>query len=351
MHSSLIFTSEPVGALKELISGIDPTEVVVIADENTSRHVYPLLADGLPAGHILLTVPPGEGSKNIASAGKLWDAMAEAGVNRHSLVVNVGGGMVSDLGGFTAATFMRGVPFINVPTTPLGAVDAAVGGKTGVNIGVLKNQVGVFAQPHAVVVSALPYSTLSEEELLSGYGEMLKHALLEGEDALSRILKCNPVNLDANEMLELVEGSVQTKLRITRMDPFEKGLRKTLNLGHTAGHAYESLALEKGLQVSHGRAVAWGLATELILSHMQLGFPSSWLHALTIHIKELYGMPPVGCDDYPRLINIMGHDKKNGKGGKPSFVLLKKPGEPTIDCHPDSETISTAIDITRDLLC
>lgn len=326
----------------------------VVADDNTARLCLPLLAADSPAvaSAPLLAVRPGDDAKTLDAAAGLWQQLTDAGATRRSAILNLGGGVVSDLGGFAAATFKRGMQYINVPTTLLGAVDAAVGGKTAVNFAGLKNQVGVFAPPAATFISTCFFATLPREELLSGYAEMLKHALLSGEDATGDILACDIAAAAASPagLLELLRASVTTKERIVAADPTEQGLRKTLNLGHTAGHAIEELALEKGSPVPHGYAVAWGLVVALVLSHTERAMSTARLYDVAARVRELYGAPSVDCDDYPRLLALMAHDKKNASPEAITFTLLDAPGHPCIDCTVAAPAIIAALDIARDLL-
>lgn len=261
--------------------------------------------------------------------------------------------MITDLGGFAAATFKRGIKFINVPTTLLGAVDAAVGGKTGINLGGLKNEVGAFAPADAVLISTLFFTTLPLQEIKSGYAEMLKHGLLDDKATLAELLKYDVTNPPATTdvLLHLIEKSVGVKAEIVANDPKEQGLRKALNLGHTVGHAFESYALtDLASPIPHGFAVAWGMVVELILSHMILKFPAETLHQFADYIKHVYGYFDIDCDDYPRLLELMSHDKKNASPDAINFTLLSDVGQPQIDCTATPDQIRAALDIYRDLL-
>ncbi len=348
-----VFTDAPAKALNELISDSHPSSVFVLVDTNTRQLVLPRLVEESPemASARIIEIPAGDDHKNLDSLASVWKELSDGGATRRSLLVNVGGGVVTDLGGFAATTFKRGVRFINVPTTLLGAVDAAVGGKTGINFRGLKNEIGAFIEADAVVISTAFFNTLPATEVLSGYAEMLKHGLLEGEKELAQLLNFDVVGKsDSREMLDLLELSVCVKSEIVASDPTEKGKRKALNLGHTIGHALESLAMEKGHPVPHGYAVAWGLVGESVLSHLILRFPSSVLHMVSDYIKENYGAPDVTCDNYPRLLALMAHDKKNATPDAINFTLLRRPGEIEINHTATADQIRTALDILRDLL-
>lgn len=352
MSQKLIFTDRPGAELQRLIGEYSPSGgIYVVTDSNAGALTLPLLRKDCPAlaDCSPITVEAGDNHKDITSLASVWQALSDRGATRHSLVINLGGGMITDLGGMAAATFKRGVRFINIPTTLLGAVDAAVGGKTGINFAGLKNEVGVFRSADAVIISALWFDTLPQAELLSGYGEVIKHALLSGPDELGEVLCFDPT-ANPSAMLPLLQRSVCVKRRIVEEDPCEKGLRKALNLGHTAAHAFEALSFSRGAAVPHGHAVAWGLVTDLVLSHMQLGFPSDTLHRVAQFVSEHYPVPAFECRDYDLLIDYMRHDKKNASAEAVNFTLLHKPGQPAIDHIVDAGQIKVALDITRDLL-
>lgn len=347
-RQTIIFDNDTAGALRRVLDRLRPQSVHIVTDTNVARDVIPAL--GLP-GYDSIVVPAGEDHKNLSTLSAIWDGLVEGGATRHSLVVNIGGGVITDMGGFAASAFKRGVRFVNIPTTLLSAVDAAVGGKTGVNFNGLKNEIGVFSPATAVVISTCVYATLPAAELLSGYAEMLKHGLLTGGAEFDRLLAFDPVEGGADALLGLLGESVRVKERIVAEDPTEQGIRRALNLGHTAGHAFESLALEKGVPMPHGFAVAAGMVVEMILSHMLHGFPSQTLHRYVAYLKETgYPAASVTCDDYQRLLALMAHDKKNSSPGQINFTLLSAPGIPHIDCICGTEDILSALDIYRELM-
>lgn len=352
MSQKLTFTNSVAEAIDAWAESARPRNIFIIADSNTRELVVRQLearSRAVAAGRVI-TVAAGEKHKNLESLASIWLDMSTHGGTRSSAVVNIGGGVVTDMGGFAAATFKRGVRFINVPTTILAAVDAAVGGKTGIDFHGYKNEIGAFAPAEEVIISSRFFSTLPREELLSGYAEMVKHSLLSSGEALGRLIAGNPLTLEPDKMLELVRESVLVKENIVRQDPREQGLRKALNLGHTAGHALESLALESGAPVPHGFAVAWGLVTALVMSHMRHGFSSGILHEVSDFVKTTYPAPAFTCDDYPAIIELMRHDKKNKGDGTISFTLLRAPGEIDTDATATPQEITAALDIMRDLL-
>lgn len=338
----LIFTNQVKETLDGLLEAMPHDKVFVVTDDN----IMAIAIELAPNESETIVIESGDENKNIKSLSGVWESLSKGGATRHSILVNVGGGMVTDLGGFAAATFKRGIRFINIPTTILGAVDAAVGGKTGINFLNYKNEIGAFKEAEAVIISSRYFATLLPEEYLSGFAEMLKHGLISSREVYTKLLTYER----KDDMLPLVEESVNVKRKVVEADPHEKGLRKSLNFGHTIGHAFESYALEKGEPIPHGIAVAHGLLVEMILSNMLVGFPSADLYPMATFLRENY--PPISltCEDYPALIDLMKHDKKNKTAGQINFTLLKAIGTPVLDQTATPEQITTALDIYRDLL-
>lgn len=348
MPQQVIFTNAVATTLAAELDRLQPNRVFVLTDENTVGCVWPELAGQLPQATVI-TIPAGDDNKNLATLSRVWQSLQDNGATRKSVLVNLGGGMVTDLGGFAAATFKRGMRFINVPTSLLGAVDAAVGGKTGINFNDLKNEIGTFKEAETVIISTRFFSTLPESELKSGFAEMLKHGLLDSKDAYRHLLASDFQTADAEQQLTLLEQSVNVKRRIVELDPCEKGLRRALNLGHTVGHAFESLALHRNRPIAHGYAVAWGLVAEAVLSHIEMQFPSTLLYELVATVYRIYGAFPITCDDYPTLLRYMRHDKKS-EHGEYNFSLLRDIGDVVTGHACDEETVKTALDIYRDLM-
>ena len=350
MAQKIIFTNEINTALTQVLADINYNRLFVLTDENTATLVAPKLDEALAAYNATnITIQAGDVNKNIESLAHVWKELGENGGTRRSALINLGGGMVTDLGGFAASTFKRGIKFINIPTTLLSAVDAAVGGKTGINFNGLKNEVGVFNEADAVIISTLPLSTLPLEEVKSGFAEMLKHGLLKGEETFNRLLAFDFNNFNLDHLLNLLEESVNVKREIVAIDPHEKGLRRALNLGHTVGHAFESLAMKRKSPIPHGYAVAWGMVVELILSHMALKFDSATLHRYSQFIFDNYGAFHITCEDYPELITLMRHDKKSNSG-EMNFSLLSSVGQIEINCEASEDDVKAALDIYRDLM-
>jgi 3-dehydroquinate synthase len=348
--------------LAELLKDLSYDGLFLLTDENTQRLCLPRL-QSLPEIRTAksIVIPAGDENKNIQSLSKVWEFLSLNGANRKSLVINLGGGMLTDLGGFAAATFKRGIRFINIPTTLLGAVDAAVGGKTGINFLGLKNEIGAFAPAVAVLIDSHFFKTLDTTNLLSGYAEMLKHALLCNNDCrdgarpvstvatnpLTEILRFELENPDYAKLNDLLFESVLVKERIVTEDPTEQGIRKALNLGHTFGHAFESFSYETKHPIPHGYAVAWGTVCELYLSFVKLGFDKNILSKVARFVKENYGVYPLSCTQYERLFELMQHDKKN-EDGKINFTLLKAVGEIEINQTANRKEIDETLDFYRE---
>jgi 3-dehydroquinate synthase len=267
--------------------------------------------------------------------------------------------MITDLGGFAASTFKRGINFINIPTTLLSMVDASVGGKTGINFGGLKNEIGVFNDSKYVILCTEFLKTLDHENIASGYAEMLKHGLILRKDfpvseatkadytaMWAELINFDLMKPDLKQLQRMVAESVQVKERIVEEDPHEHGIRKALNLGHTAGHAFESWAMMHK-PVLHGYAVAWGIIPELYLAVKKVGFPTQIMRQTVQFIRENYGVLPITCDDYPTLLELMSHDKKN-IAGVINFTLLGGIGDIRINQTATKDEIEEALDFFRE---
>ncbi|MEG1580194.1 MAG: 3-dehydroquinate synthase [Bacteroidaceae bacterium] len=330
------------------IRSVHHDKLFVLTDTTTERLCKPLL-EGCEelAGAVSIVIGATDTHKTLDTLASVWQQMGEAGGTRHSLMLNVGGGMPTDLGGFAASTFKRGIPYINVPTTLLSMVDAAVGGKTGINFGGLKNEIGVFSKSVCVIVDTDFLRTLDAENICSGYAEMLKHGLISHTKAWAELLTFDLCNVDYARLQPLVEESIQVKERIVNEDPTEQGIRKALNLGHTAGHALESLALAENRPVLHGYAVAWGLVCELYLSCTKTNFPKDKMWQTIEFIKRNYGIFTFDCHAYDRLYTYMTHDKKN-TAGSINFTLLGEVGDLRIDQKASKDEIFAMLDFYRE---
>ena len=353
----IIFSGNLQQELAIAISECEHDRLFVLVDDTTRQACWPLVAS-YPClrGASLVSIPANDTHKTLESLTHVWQSLQSGGATRHSCLVNLGGGMVTDLGGFAASTFKRGINFINIPTTLLAMVDASVGGKTGINFGGLKNEIGVFSQAEAVILDTSFLQTLDAGNIRSGYAEMLKHALIADEPMWADILRFPLASLPDATLLphlqQMLQASVAVKQRIVDIDPREQGLRKALNLGHTFGHAFESWSLRQtaadGQQtLLHGYAVAYGLICELYLSAVKTGFPVDKMRQTVRFIREHYGLMAITCDDYPALIELMTHDKKNTSAAI-NFTLLGGIGDIRINQTASEEEIKEALDFYRE---
>ena len=334
--------------LQNFLQSVKYDKLFVLTDSNTLELCLPMLKE-VPQlqGAPVITVEAGDTNKNIEQVTAIWMRLCNEGASRNSLLLNVGGGMITDMGGFVAATFKRGIHSVNVPTTLMASVDAAVGGKTGINFNGLKNEIGSFYPPLCVLIDSSFLKTLDRDNLLSGYAEMVKHALISNMETYRAILSFDLDQVDYTLLNQMVAQSVAVKERIVEEDPKEMGIRKALNLGHTVGHAYESLSFRKGRPILHGHAVAAGLVSELYLSYKKCGFPMEILSQVVYYLKKYY--PPFffNCDDYEALYELMTHDKKN-EGGIINFTLLSQVGEVQINQSVTKEKVLESFDFYRE---
>ena len=320
----------------------------ILVDETTEQLCLPLVAgfDCVRDAQII-TIGATDQNKTLGSLSHVWTELQRGGATRHSLMINLGGGMVTDLGGFAASTFKRGLNYINIPTTLLAMVDASVGGKTGINFGGLKNEIGVFSCAKSVILDTTFLKTMDHKNICSGYAEMLKHGLIANEEMLAELLNFDLDVIDYYQLSRMLADSVQVKERIVDEDPTEQGIRKALNLGHTIGHAFESYAMKSMRPILHGYAVAYGLVCELYLSCVKTGFPVDKMRQVVRFVNENYGKLPITCDDYPALLELMTHDKKN-VGDTINFTLLGGVGDIRINQTATKEEICESLDFYRE---
>ncbi len=344
----VIFSKNICAEIDRLVSEADADRVYLLTDTTTRELCTPLLQ----GSHTLaqaqpITIGATDAHKNLDSLATVWHTLSNERASRRSLMICLGGGMVTDLGGFAAATFKRGIRFYNVPTTLLAMVDAAVGGKTGINFNGLKNEIGAFQEAAAVVIDTEFLRSLDDRNLRSGYAEMLKHSLLETPAIWADHLRFDLDHPDYAHLQDLVAQSIACKQRIVTEDPHEHGIRKALNLGHTVGHAFESFALERKEPILHGYAVAFGLVSELYLSATHEGFPTEQMQQTVAFIRQHYGRFAITCDDYDHLYDLMLHDKKN-VGGQINFTLLGGIGDIRINRHLTREAVYESFDFFRE---
>lgn len=331
-------------------------KVFVLTDTNTYKLCFPVLEKVLADVHAHhITIQAGDTHKDLAQVSTIWEVLSKNGASRNSLLINMGGGMVTDLGGFAGATFKRGLHNLNIPTTLMASVDAAVGGKTGINFNGLKNEIGSFYQPDCVLIDCTFLITLDRNNVLSGYAEMLKHGLISNEKSLNKLLDFNfNQAFDANssplmveELNDLVSTSVAVKKQIVAEDPKELGIRKALNFGHTVGHALESLSFAQNRPILHGHAVAAGMICELYMSHKSCNMSVDIMRQVIHFIKAQYPPFIFSCDDYQTLYEYMTHDKKN-EGDHIFFTLLGNIGDIRINQTISKDLILESLDFYRE---
>ena len=334
IDNKMILYKNNIEQLRNLVSS--HTKTFLLLDENTEKYCLHVLKDIDFQNAIKIIIPSGEQNKNIDTVQFIWSQLIENHADRKSLLINIGGGMVTDIGGFAASCYQRGIDFVNIPTTLLGMIDASIGGKTGIDFQGLKNQIGVFSQPLAVVVLYEFLETLPKRELLSGLAEIIKYGFIVDKCFLEAKLQNNLVNP------VFIKKAIDVKDEITRNDVNEKGLRKILNFGHTIGHALETYLIENHQEIRHGESVALGMIPALYLSERYCNLDPRW----TLYYKDLYAKTfnrfdlndiPVGA-----LLDIMRHDKKN-EGGDIRFVLIEDIGNPVYDVAVDLKYIIDSI--------
>ena len=347
MEQRIIISTNLKSELAAAISECEHDKIFVLTDEVTREKCWPVIEHFYSLKEAaVITIGATDTHKDLETVAYVWQQLGEGGASRHSLLINLGGGMVTDLGGFAASTFKRGINFINIPTTLLAMVDASVGGKTGINFRGLKNEIGVFNDSRFVILDTEFLKTLDAPNFISGYAEMLKHGLISNEKMWAELVNFDIANPDLKLLSRMVADSVAVKEKVVEVDPHEKGLRKALNYGHTFGHAFESFSLKRK-PILHGYAVAFGMICELYLSVIKTGFPAEKMRQTVNYIKQYYGQLPFTCDDYPELIDWMKHDKKN-QNGIINFTLLGNIGDIKINQTATEEEIKQALDFFRE---
>lgn len=348
MNQKVIVSGNLERDLVNAIAECEHDKIFILTDQTTHDMCLPKLQNFLCLkGAQSIVIKAGDTNKTLDSLAEVWTALSQGGATRHSLMINLGGGMVTDLGGFAASTFKRGIDFINIPTTLLAMVDASVGGKTGINFGGLKNEIGVFSDSKFVIINTQFLDTLDHDNICSGYAEMLKHGLISDNKHWAELVGFNLAQPDLAQLQRMVAESIKVKERIVTEDPHEHGIRKALNLGHTVGHALESFAMKHGRPVLHGYAVAYGMVCELYLGARKTDFPTDKMHQTVRFILDHYGRLPYTCDDYPELLELMRHDKKN-TSGIINFTLLGGIGDIRINQTATKEEIEEALDFLRE---
>ena len=339
LPNNIIFSHEIAHDLETFFEENQYSGIAVIVDENTKLHCYPKIKDVTP-DHILIEVKSGEEEKNLNTCQHIWSELTSNAFDRKSLVVNLGGGVIGDMGGFCSATYKRGIDFINIPTTLLAQVDASIGGKLGIDFLNFKNHIGVFQNPQRVFLDDSFFETLDPAELRSGYAEIIKHCLIRDGKMFKKIMKTPYMEL---HFFELTQHSVEIKDKVVEEDPTEKGLRKILNFGHTIGHAIESYFLDQpGKKLLHGEAIAVGMICEAYLSMTKLGMSNEELGTISEYILKVYDSKAIAEQDIEQIIELTRQDKKN-EGDKIKCSLLNKIGDCTFNIDIDHNDIKASI--------
>ncbi len=346
-----VYFNDTLDQLVNLVEQGNYSRFFILTDEHTGEHCLPLLQsrfEHLNDQYDVIEVNAGEESKNIDFCAGIWKMLIDFGADRHALMINLGGGVIGDMGGFAASTYKRGIDFVQVPTTLLSQVDASVGGKTGIDFDNLKNIIGTFTQPKAVFIEPAFLQTLPPRQILSGYAEMLKHGLIE-DAAYWNDLKAAGMQSGVPAP-ELVYRSVAIKNRVVVGDPLEKGYRKCLNFGHTVGHAVETYSLQNDGEkhITHGEAVAIGMICEAWLSHKKIGLSESELLEIVQVLTGMYPKYEFEESCYPVLGTLMRADKKN-QHGKINCTLLQKIGQCSIDHICTEEELCESLTFYRSL--
>jgi 3-dehydroquinate synthase len=318
------------------------SKIGILVDENTLKDCFPLILPFLPS-HSILEIKSGEEEKNFYTCIKIWKWMTHEQFDRKALLINLGGGVIGDMGGFCAATFKRGVRFINIPTTLLSQVDASVGGKLGIDFEGFKNHIGLFQEPVKVFINPVFLNTLPENELRSGFAEVLKHGLILDKNYWEAVKSVDYKNA---EWKKIIEHSVKIKNKVVKEDPTEKGIRKILNFGHTLGHAIETFYLNTSKRLLHGEAIAIGMICEAYLSFKKLNLKESDLNDITNHLIGIYSKNDIAESDYQKIISFCLQDKKNSDH-KTMFVLLEEPGKAIFDIPINEDDMIEALDFYK----
>ena len=345
LPNNIVFSQDLAHDLEEFYGEHAYSRVAVIVDENTRKNCYPKIKQATP-DHIVIEIKSGEEEKNLDTCRYIWNELTSNAFDRKSLVVNLGGGVIGDMGGFCAATYKRGIDFINIPTTLLAQVDASIGGKLGIDYRNFKNHIGVFQNPLRVFLDVSFFKTLNPAEIRSGYAEIIKHCLIRDGNRFQEITNTPYDRLD---LFELTRHSVDVKNKVVLEDPTEKGLRKILNFGHTIGHAIESFYLDRpGNKLLHGEAIAIGMICEAFLSRQKLGMTEADLEKISSYILEIYGPKAIEESCVEKIIELTRQDKKN-VGDKIKCSLLNKIGNCAYNIDIDDDDIQASINYFNSL--
>ncbi len=321
-------------SLPDYFEGLTFSKLAVLVDENTRRDCLPIISELIPID-LIIEIASGEANKTLTTCSRIWQALTDAEFDRHSILINLGGGVIGDMGGFCASTYKRGISFINIPTTLLASVDASVGGKLGIDFNGFKNHIGLFREPEAVLVDDIFLQTLPKEELRSGFAEVLKHGLIADIDYFKQV---SSQGLDHENWKPIIAHSIHIKNEVVKSDPSEAGLRKVLNFGHTVGHALESHFLGTSNHLLHGEAIAIGMICEAYLSLKMLGLSKHNLDEITSSLVSNFGKVKINRKELPDIVKHTYQDKKNLNGNL-NFSLLKSIGEATFDIQVNENDV------------
>ncbi|MFO7830202.1 MAG: 3-dehydroquinate synthase [Bacteroidales bacterium] len=326
-YSKIIIDTGINSLIKKFIDESEYTKYFLLVDENTSRYCLPVLQSKNDIEDAkIIEIKSGESNKTIKTVSRIWEFLTQNNADRSSLLINFGGGIIGDMGGFAASTFKRGIDFVNIPTTLLSQVDASVGGKTGINFENFKNEIGVFSHPKYVFIDSTFLKTLDKRNVFSGWAEMVKHTLIFSQSDFEYLIQHEIQNINYKTLNQLISKSVAIKNHFVESDPYEKGIRKALNFGHTFGHAFESFFMGHEHNLFHGEAVALGMLCEIYLSHKICNFPSDKMNLIVSYMLNNYQKANIKETDFEKIIRLMGHDKKN-KGYDINFTLLEDFGK------------------------
>jgi 3-dehydroquinate synthase len=345
-----VYISENLEAdVQKLVASFPENKIFLLSDDGAFPHCFHRIQSvaGISEERTII-IPQGDVNKTLDTTQKVWHFLSHGGADRKSLLINLGGGMPCDLGGFAASTFKRGLSFINIPTTLLAQVDASIGGKTGVNFEGFKNEIGVFNQASAVLIDTAFFETLDQPNMVSGFAEMIKHCLIYSNKDWERLKGFDIYQPDMVRLKELVANSVTIKNHFVQNDPTEQYLRKALNFGHTFGHAFESLALKEERPVLHGYAVAYGMICELFLSHLRLGFPMLQVMDIVNYLVGVFGTFKIEQSHFDEIFRLMGHDKKN-EANRINFTLLENVGDIQVNTHASKEEVYDTLEFYRNM--
>lgn len=335
----ILFSDHPEQDLQTLLANLAYSKIFILVDSNTQIHCLPILFPKLSTDINYFVVSPGEKNKTIETCMEIWSAMTHAQLDRKAIVLNLGGGVLGDMGGFCASIYKRGIRFINIPTTLLSQVDASVGGKLGVDFQGLKNHLGVFNEPEAVIIAPKFLETLPEQELRSGFAEIIKHGLIQDKAYFENL---NIQNWRTSDWKKLIQHSVGIKSNVVTEDPKEAGLRKILNFGHTVGHAFETYYLDGKKHLLHGEAIAAGMICEAWISNQKLGLPESELEVIAQTFLKIYGKIEIEEREITPVLDLCIQDKKN-EGNTLMFSLLKTIGDCTYNISVSRSEIQDSI--------